>query len=132
MTGETTGRARKPFTEIRYKRAKDLTFTDVIRTRLGDGTRPPAWTEVLDVYVGPEGLSDLEAQYDGIPEDAKGPAARLDNTATFVVARVMVPWKCDDAELADEFLGFYAFDLVEVPSDPSFEYAVPGDDAGGL
>lgn len=126
----------KPFIEIRYKRAKDLTNRDAVRVRFRHPeTRQflTGWTEVLDVYTEWDGRNLLEKEWGGVPAEVAELADRMEGAVNYTVIRVAVPEASHGADIAWDWLGFYGFDLVEVQSEPAWtprsEETGPQDDA---
>lgn len=113
-----------PYTEIRIKRAKDLTDKDVFRfsdsvTRVSGPSVNP-WRMIWNVFRSEAGILK---EFGNIPgEISKEWRESLEdgtNMGGFVIVRILIQENSDISEIEDKFLLMWNYDLVEVQSLPS-------------
>lgn len=116
------------YIDIKYKRAKDLTNTDVVRATFTDPesgrTYYSEWTEVLDVYTGYDSYDILKSAWlSSFPAvNIEALAERLLGSVEYTVIRVVIPaTACESGDLTWAWLGFYGFELLSVQSESAFK-----------
>lgn len=114
--------AEPRYCEVRTIRALDITDNMVIRKC--DGAPWRQWREVMGVY---RSLDELDATFsrdyimEAMPSVWAKAAKLLDLTEDFYVGvQVVVQEKCTGAEIEDDWLWLYRFELVEVQTLPAW------------